>query len=54
MGYVPPHIYIVTGDKRFKDAFDKEQRRDAIGIAITGILCFSAIMGGFIYCLMTI
>ena len=49
MGYVLPHIYILTGDERFKEDFDKEQRRSVIGIAITGGICFLALIGAGIY-----
>ena len=54
MGYVPPHTYILTGDERFRDDFEKQQKRDAIGIAITGIVCLLVIVGGAIYSLIQI
>ncbi len=49
MGYVPPHIYTLTGDKRLKDDFDKEQRGTVIGIAIAGGISLLALIGGAIY-----
>lgn len=52
MGYVPTHLYIITGDKRFKDDFDKEQKFTTIGIAISGGLSFLAIIAGIIYALL--
>ena len=50
MGFVPPHMYILTGDKRFKADFDKEQRRVVIGTAITGGIGFLSIIGAWVYC----
>ncbi len=54
MGYVPPHMYTLTGDEGFKEDFDREQRRTAIGIAITGGLCFLMLIGGTIYSILLI
>ena len=50
MGYVPTHLYIVTGDKRFKADYDKQHKQDVIGIAISGGLSFLAIIGAAVYC----
>ena len=54
MGYVIPHIYILTGDERFKADFDKQQKRDIIGIAVSGGICLLALIGGLLYCLISI
>ncbi len=50
MGYVPPHMYILThGNKRYKEDFYKEQRGAVIGIAIAGGISLLALIGGVIY-----
>ncbi len=54
MGYVVPHIYIQTGDKRYKDDFDKEQRKNVIGIAVSGGISLLALIGGAIYSILLI
>lgn len=54
MGYVPAHIYIITGDERFKKDFDRQQKRDAIGIAVSGGISFLSIIGGGIYAILLI
>jgi len=54
MGYVIPHIYILTGDKRYREDFERQQKRDVIGIAITGGICFLMLIGGGIYAILSI
>ena len=54
MGYVPPHMYILTGDKQFKKDFDKEQRFNVAGIIVSGCISFLFIIGGVIYSLLSI
>ena len=54
MGYVPLNLYILTGDKRFKADFHKQWKRTAIGILITGSICFGALISGAIYLILTI
>ncbi len=53
MGYVIPHIYILTGDKRFKADFEKQIKRDTIGIALTGVACLLLLIGGGIYSILS-
>ncbi len=38
MGYVPKHLYIVTGDKRFKKSYYKEEKLTIIGVIITFVI----------------
>lgn len=54
MGYVLPHIYIITGDRKYLNDFHKQQKRDVIGIAVSGIISFMVILSGLIYCLLNI
>lgn len=54
MGYVLPHVYILTGDERFKKDFERQQKRDAIGIVITGGICILMLIGGGIYAILSI
>lgn len=54
MGYVIPHIYILTGDERYKEDFKKDRKRSVIGLVITSIVCYLLLISGGIYAIIAV
>jgi hypothetical protein len=54
MGYVPMHLYLITGDKRFDSDYIKEERFNRRGLIIVSIVSFGSLIGGLLYCLLYI
>lgn len=44
MGYVPMHMYLVTGDERYRADYERQQRRAVIGLIIMGILSLAPVV----------